>query len=65
LIVDTPDHIDQPKIPAKAMTLFSSTYRRRLAIHKAPPTDQRTKGQREAFRRFQSSHPAPAMRSNA
>ena len=25
MIVDTPDHIDQPKIAAKAMTLFAPT----------------------------------------
>jgi len=36
LIVDTPDHIDQPKIPSKAMTLFAPPYRLRLANHKVP-----------------------------
>ena len=36
------------------------TYRRPLAIHRAP-----AKGQRLTFRRLHSSHPAPAMRTKA
>ena len=39
LIVDTPDHIDQLKIPAKAMTILRQPYRRLRAHHSAPAAD--------------------------
>ena len=42
MIVNTPDHIDQLKVWAKAMTNFALTYRLLRAHHSAPAAVMRS-----------------------